>query len=92
MAEQQSERKKGAPTEKMVDSAKRAADRHGVKLPTGVDKDFDVCKAFLDKYLNLPTAKALSYAEKIAKDKGVALTDEARANSKALSEWIDANK
>lgn len=85
-------KKKGSPTEKMVDSAKKAAERHSVKLPKAFDTDFDVCKAFLDEYINKPTAKALSYAEKIASDKGTTVPEEVRANSKDLSAWIDANK
>lgn len=86
------DKKKGAPTPKMVDAAKKAAERQGVKLPTGFDKDFDVCKAFLDKYLTLPSPKALSFAEKIAKEKGLELPAEAKATGPALSAWIDANK
>jgi len=86
------EQRKGTPTEKMVAAAKTAAERHGVKLPADFDKDFDVCKKFLDEYLAKPTPKALSFAEKIAKEKGLTLPDEARTNAKALSAWIDANK
>ena len=83
---------KREPTEKMVAAAKTAADRHGVKLPKGYDKEFDVCKAFLDEYLTKPTPKALSFAEKIAKDKGLTIPDSARTNAKDLSAWIDGNK
>lgn len=86
------ERKKGAPTEKMVESAKKAAERHGVKLPKGYDKDFDVCKVFLDEYLSKPSPKAVSFAQKIAKDKGLEIPAEAMASGKELSAWIDANK
>lgn len=84
--------KKGGPTEKMIAAAKSAAARQDVKLPKGYDKDFDVCKAFLDEYLAKPSPKALAFAEKIAKDKGVELPVEARASGKELSAWIDANK
>lgn len=86
------EQKKGTPTEKMVEAAKKAAERHGVKLPKDFDKSFDACKAFLDEYLNKPTPKAIGFAEKIAKDKGLEIPAEARANGKELSAWIDANK
>ncbi len=86
------EKRKSAPTEKMVAAAKTAAERHGVKLPENYDSDFETCKAFLDTYLAKPTEKALGYAEKIAKEKGLALPDEARLNSRDLSAWIDANK
>ena len=83
---------KREPTEKMVAAAKTAAERHSVKTPKGFDKDFDVCKAFLDEYLTKPTPKALSFAEKISKDKGLTIPDAARTSAKDLSAWIDANK
>lgn len=86
------EQRKGTPTEKMVTAAKTAAERHGVELPKDFDKDFDICKAFLDQYLAKPTPKALSFAEKIAAEKGLTIPDSARANAKELSAWIDANK
>ncbi|GBG14416.1 metal ABC transporter permease [Novimethylophilus kurashikiensis] len=93
MAEEtQTERKRGGPTEKMVESAKKAAERHGVALPKGFDTDFDTCKGFLDVYLSKPTPKALSFAESIAKDKGLELPEVARNSAKDLSAWIDANK
>lgn len=88
----ENQKKSNAPTEKMVNAAKTAAERHSVKLPKDYDKNFDVCKAFLDEYLSKPSPKALSFAEKIAKEKGVPLPDEARASGKELSAWIDANK
>ena len=87
-----SEQRKGTPTEKMVAAAKTAADRHGVALPEDFDKDFDVCKKFLDEYLTKPTPKALTFAEKIAKEKGLTIPDAARTNARDLSAWIDANK
>lgn len=92
MAEATPEKSKREPTEKMVAAAKNAAERHSVKPPKGYDTDFDVCKAFLDEYLTKPTPKALSFAEKIAKDKGITLPDAARINAKELSAWIDSSK
>jgi len=92
MSDTQEERKKGKPTEKMVEAAKGAAARHSVELPKHYDTDFDVCKAFLDTYLAKPSPKALSFAESIAKDKGLELPDTVKANAKELSAWIDANK
>lgn len=91
MAQASTENKR-EPTEKMVAAAKTASERHGVKLPKGYDKDFEVCKAFLDQYLVKPTPKALAFAEKIAKDKGLTIPDAARLNAKELSAWIDAQK
>lgn len=92
MTENTSERKKSAPTEKMIESAKKAAERHDVKLPKGFDKDFDVCKVFLDAYLAKPSPKALAFAQKIAKDKGIEVPADAMVSGKDLSAWIDANK
>jgi DNA topoisomerase-3 len=86
------EKRKSAPTEKMVAAAKTAAARHEVELPENFETDFEVCKAFLDEYLAKPTKKALGFAEKIAKDKGLTIPDEARLNSRDLSAWIDQNK
>lgn len=92
MTDSTGERKKGVPTEKMIEAAKKAAERHGVKLPKDCNKDFDVCKQFLDTYLSKPSPKAISFAEKIAKDKGIELPAEVLASGKDLSAWIDANK
>lgn len=88
----QAPKTKSAPTEKMVAAAKAAAERHGVKLPKDFDKDFEVCKGFLDAYINKPSPKAIKFAESIAKEKGLTVPDEARASGKELSAWIDANK
>ncbi|WP_126223606.1 hypothetical protein [Burkholderia ambifaria] len=86
------ERRKGSPTPKMVEAAKGAAARHGVSLPENYETDFEVCKTFLDLYLAKPSPKALSFAERIAKDKGLELPDSVRSNAKELSAWIDANR
>lgn len=87
-----SQRRKGAPTPKMLTAATNAAARHGVQLPENADTDFDICKAFLDEYLSKPTAKALKYAEGIAKDKGLTVPEAAFTDARELSAWIDANK
>lgn len=87
-----SEQRKGTPTEKMVAAARTAAERHGVELPEDFDKEFEVCKAFLDEYLAKPTPKALSFADKIAKEKRLTIPDSARTTARELSAWIDANK
>lgn len=93
MAENQEQAKtRTAPTEKMVAAAKNAAERHGVKLPKDFDKSYDVCKAFLDEYINKPSPKAIKFAEGIAKEKGLTVPAEALASGKELSAWIDANK
>lgn len=91
MAEANEQRKR-TPTGKMIAAAKAAAERHSVKLPQDVDQDFEVCQKFLDEYLTKPSPKALSFAEKIAKDKGLTIPDETRLQAKELSAWIDANR
>ena len=92
MPETAPEKKKGAPTEKMVDAGKKAAERHGVPLPKGFATDYDICKVFLDAYLNKPSPKALSFAQKIASTKGLTIPAETLISGKDLSVWIDANK
>lgn len=92
MAEsQETPKTKSAPTEKMVLAATGAAARHDVKPPKGFEQDFDVCKAFLDAYLNKASPKAVKFAESIAKEKGLTIPDEARLTGKSLSAWIDEN-
>ncbi|MEX3984242.1 hypothetical protein AB4Y45_35385 [Paraburkholderia sp. EG287A] len=86
------ERRKGAPTPKMLTAATNAATRHGVQLPETAETDFDVCKAFLDEYLSKPTEKALKYAHGIAKDKGLTVPEAALTDARELSAWIDSNK
>lgn len=83
------EKRRNKPTEKMIAAARGAAERHGVKLPDGVEAEFDVCKAFLDLYLSKPSPKALAFAERIAKQHCLALPEAARGNAKDLSAWID---
>ena len=92
MTEPTGDSKKGVPTEKMIDSAKKAAERQAIALPENFDKDFDVCKAFLDAHLSKPTPKALAFAEKIAKEHDIPIPEDARASGKALSAWIDEHK
>lgn len=88
----QADSRNNPPTEKMQTAAKNAATRHGVELPDNALTDFDVCKAFLDEYLNKPTAKQISFASKIASDKNLTVPAELFSNSRELSVWIDANK
>jgi DNA topoisomerase-3 len=39
-----------------------------------------------------PSPAQLSFAESISREKGVAIIDEAKANSAAMSAWIDKNQ
>lgn len=84
--------RKSMPTERMIAAAVTAAARHSVKLPPDYERDFDVCKAFLDEYLSRPTPKAISYAQTIASELGLELPASALVSGKELSAWIDANR
>ena len=84
--------RKGKPTERMVAAAVSAGARHSVKPPKGFDQDFDVCKAFLDHYLSMPTPKAIAFAQTIASEKGIELPAAVLVNGKELSAWIDENR
>lgn len=86
------DRKKSGPTEKMIAAGKAAAERHGIPLPKAFATDYDVAKKFLDAYLSKPSPKALAFAETIAKNAGVEVPAEAKADAKQLSAWIDAHK
>lgn len=84
--------RKGIPTEKMIAAAVSTSARHGVQLPEGYESDFAVCKSFLDKFLAMPTSKAVAFAQLIAADKGLEIPTEALNSGKALSAWIDAHR
>lgn len=84
--------RKGMPTERMITAAVTAAARHNVPLPTDYDRNFDICKSFLDEYLSRPTPKAIAFAQKIADEKGLDLPPAVLVSGKELSAWIDANR
>lgn len=88
-----------APTPKMLDFAKKVAERKGIKLPKEVTTSFDECKKFLDENATPsnggaypPSEKQLSYAKSIAEKKGLDIPEDALAEGKKLSAWIDENK
>ena len=96
------------PTAAMKRFAVSIAKRKGIKPPTGYTKSASVCRQFLDRYAparaasstastgatgtRAPSAAQLSFAEAIARDKGIAVPDEVRASAAATSKWIDANR
>lgn len=99
--------KSSRPTPRMVDLAKRVAERKGIKLPRGVLGDGAACRAFLDEHMPPrdpnapggaqggafpPSDKQLAFAEQIATAAGKKIPDDARASSRLLSEWIDKNR
>ena len=81
---------------RFVDSLAR---QKGIKPPPGYTKSGSVCRTFLDQHAprnaggetagkpgSKPASPAqLLFAEKIAQEKGVVITDEAKASSAAMS-------
>ena len=78
----------------------------GIKPPPGYKTSISICRAFLNQHApkkadgemagkhepkSLSPAQML-YAKKIAQGKGVVIPDEAKANSAAMSAWIDSNR
>ena len=77
-----------------------------IKPPVGYKTSISICRAFLNQHApnekdgetvgRVGTKRAspaqLLYAEKIAQGKGIVIPDEAKANSAAMSAWIDSNR
>ena len=98
--------KPGPPTAAMKRFAASIAGRKGIKPPRGYTKSAAVCRAFLDQHspkrtdgdkdgpagIAKPSPAQVSFAEAIARERDVAVPDEARACSAAMSKWIDANR
>ena len=96
------------PTGAMKRFAVSIARRKGIDPPRGYTKSAAVCRAFLELHAperttgsaerngaagtRPPSAAQVSYAEAIARERDIAVPDEARACSAAMSEWIDANR
>ena len=96
------------PTAAMKRFAASIAKRKGIKPPAGYTKSASVCRQFLDRHAparaagntastgatgtRAPSAAQLSFAEAIARDKGIATPDEVRASAAATSKWIDTNR
>jgi DNA topoisomerase-3 len=82
------------------------ARQKGIKPPAGYKRSISICRAFLNqhapkkadgetagKFESKPASTAqLLYAQKIAQRKGIVIPDEAKANSTAMSAWIDSNR
>jgi len=80
--------------------------RKGIKPPPGYKTSISICRKFLSdhapkkadgqaagRFDPKPASPAqLLYATKIALGKGVVIPDEAKANSAAMTAWIDSNK
>ena len=80
--------------------------RKGIKSPPGYKTSISICRKFLSEHApkradgeaagrlgsKPPSPAQLLYATKIALGKGVAIPDEAKANSAAIAAWINSNK
>ena len=78
----------------------------GIKPPPGYKTSISICRKFLNEHApkkadgeatgkNEPkpvSPAQLLYAKKIAQGKGLIIPDEAKANSAAMSAWIDSNR
>ena len=94
------------PTPAMKRFAKSLAGQKNIKPPPGYTKSGSICRAFLDQHAPKkssgetaedlapkPASPAqLSYAEKIAQEKGIVIPEDTKASSVAMSAWIDSNR
>ena len=94
------------PTPAMKRFADSLARQKGIKPPAGYKTSILICRAFLNQHApkkaegetaGKVTPKSVSpaqmlYAKKIAQGKGLIIPDEAKANSAAMSAWIDSNR
>ena len=94
------------PTPAMKRFADSLARQKGIKPPPGYKTSISICRKFLSEHApkkaegetpGKPDFKPVSpaqmlYAKKIAQGKGVVIPEEAKANSAAMSAWIDSNR
>ena len=94
------------PTPAMKRFADSLARKKGIKPPPGYKTSISICSAFLKEHAPKkaegettgklepkPVSPAqMFYAKRIAQEKGVVIPDEAKANSAAMSAWIDSNR
>jgi len=94
------------PTPAMKRFADSLARQKGIKPPPGYKTSISICRKFLNEHASKkakgetpgkldskPVSPAqMLYAKKIAQGKGVVIPEEAKANSAAMSAWIDSNR
>ena len=82
------------------------ARQKGIKPPPGYKTSISICRKFLNEHApkkaegetpgkldpKPPSPAQMLYAKKIAQGKGVVIPEEAKANSAAMSAWIDSNR
>jgi len=93
------------PTPAMKRFADSLARQKGIRPPVGYMKSGTICRAFLDQHArkevdgeppgelgSKPASPAqMSLAEKIARERGIVIPDETKANSAAMSAWIKSH-
>jgi DNA topoisomerase-3 len=93
------------PTPAMKRFADSLARQKRIKPPPGYKTSISICRAFLNQHAPKkadgetagklgpkPVSPAqMLYAKKIAQGKGVVIPDDAKANSAAMSAWIESN-
>jgi DNA topoisomerase III len=94
------------PTPAMKRYADSLARQKGIKPPPGYKTSISICRKFLSEHApkkaegetagklgSKPVSPGqLLYAKKIAQGKGIVIPEEAKANSAAMSAWIDWNR
>src|ERR1700693_5551596 len=94
------------PKPAMKRFADSLARQKGIKPPPGYKTSISICRKFLNEHApkkaegetpgkldSKPVSPAqMLYAKKIAQGKGVVIPEEAKANSAAMSAWIDSNR
>ena len=94
------------PTPAMKRFADSLARQKGIKPPPGYKTSISICRRFLNEHASKkaegetpvkldskPVSPAqMLYAKKIAQGKGVVIPEEVKANSAAMSAWIDFNR
>ena len=94
------------PTPAMKRFADSLVREKNIKPPPGYKTSMSICRKFLNEHAPKkvegetpgklgfkPVSQAqMLYAKKIAQGKGVVIPEEARANSAAMSAWIDSNR
>jgi DNA topoisomerase-3 len=94
------------PTPAMKRFADSIMRQKRIKPPAGYATSGSICRAFLEQHaprkfdcetagkngLTTPSPAQMLFAAKIAQEKGVVISDEARASSAAMSAWIQSNQ
>jgi DNA topoisomerase-3 len=92
------------PTPAMKCFADCLARQKGIKPPPGYKTSISICRKFLSEHapkkaeseplgkLDSKPVSQMLYAKKIALGKGVVIPEDAKANSAAMSAWIDSNR